>query len=96
MSAGSIFSNAGLASIPKTHTENIWVLGVLNSAVADWMLTILAPTTNLSNGDLGRMPIHVPIDSCPVVDDVESCIDISKSDYDSFETSWDFKRHPLV
>lgn len=28
--------------------------------------------------------------------DVEKAIDIEKSDWDSFETSWDFKHHPLV
>ena len=27
---------------------------------------------------------------------VNDCVSLSKTDWDSFETSWDFKKHPLI
>ena len=68
MKTGYVFTNAGLASIADNHDDNIFVLSLMNSSVADYVLKFLAPTLNYSNGDLGRMPIllppkmHLPID----------------------------------
>ena len=96
MKTGYVFTNAGLASIADNHDDNIFVLSLMNSSVADYVLKFLAPTLNYSNGDLGRMPILLPPQMHLPIGFAVKCLDISKLDWDSFETSWDFKRHPLV
>lgn len=61
------------------------------------MLKILAPTINFQAGDIGRLPILELGDlNSAVVELVEENIEISQRDWDADETSWDFKRHPLV
>ena len=61
------------------------------------VLTVLAPTMNFQLGDIWRIPYfdnrprEVEV-STLVIDNVQA----SKEDWDSLETSWDFKRHPLI
>lgn len=72
-----------------------YVLALLNSNVADEYLAVLNPTMNFSCGVISLIPY---IENCK--DDIEeitkSNIELSKTDWDSFETSWDFQSHPLV
>lgn len=76
------------------------VLGFLNSVVASDMLSILNPTINMSCGVLGLLPYDekdIEKDKLETINSlVEQNISLSKSDWDSFETSWDFKKHPLI
>lgn len=87
----------GMPFFPKTRSLNFYI-GLLNSSVVKSLLTFLSPTLSLNIGELERIPV-VGLEDC-VVAAVEiiscDCISVSKSDWDSFETSWDFKRHPLV
>lgn len=72
-------------------------LGFLNSDVALEVLRLLAPTINFQAGDIARVPILEEVNNNDsIVPIVEKNIFISKSDWDSFETSWDFVEHPLV
>lgn len=96
MSSQFIFTNAGLAAIADSHEDNLYVLGILNSSVAERAFSFLAPTLNFSNGDVGRMPVKTAPEQVEVSVLVQASVDMSKLDWDSFETSWDFKRHPLV
>lgn len=91
-----VFTNAGLASIGDSHSKNLLVLALMNSSVANYALQILAPTLNYSNGDLGRMAVIVPPDFTPVEELAEHCVRLSRADWDTQETSWDFKRNPLI
>ncbi len=60
-------------------------------------LSKIAPTINFSNGAAGAIPVIFNENKQKNIDSlVENNINLSKSDWDSFETSWDFKRHPLV
>lgn len=73
----------------------IYVLGLLNSVVADSYLAVLNPTMNFSCGVVGLVPyIEKKCDDVNKI--VELCINESRNDWDSFEMSWDFKKHPLV
>ena len=73
----------------------IYVLGLLNSVVADSYLAVLNPTMNFSCGVVGLVPyIEKKCDDVNKI--VELCINESRNDWDSFETSWDFKKHPLL
>ena len=72
-------------------------LGLLNSKVALEVLRLLAPTINFQAGDIARIPIVTEVNSSEeIISTVDSNIAISKLDWDSFETSWEFKTHPLI
>ena len=73
----------------------IYVLGLLNSVVADSYLAVLNPTMNFSCGVVGLVP-YIEKKCNDVNKIVELCINESRNDWDSFEMSWDFKKHPLV
>lgn len=72
-----------------------YVMGLLNSVVADSYLAVLNPTMNFSCGVVGIVP-YIERDPKTVDEIADSCISESKQDWDSYETSWDFQRHPLI
>lgn len=72
-----------------------FVLGFLASKVADYLLKLLNPTINFTPGYIEELPFIVK-DRDDVNGIVQGNISISKTDWDAFETSWDFKRHPLI
>lgn len=75
------------------------ILGILCSKVADYILNILNPTINFQVGNLKTIPIVLVENKVlrgQIIDDVSNCIDISKHDWNSRETSWDFVKNPLV
>ena len=71
-----------------------YVLGLLNSKVCQSILTLLNPTINMSCGVVALVPYL--LEDVDVDEYVKPNIHISKSDWDSYETSWDFKKHPLI
>ena len=73
-----------------------YVLALLNSTVASVMLSVLNPTINMSCGVMAGLPYITVNNTGNVEQIVKQNISISKSDWDSFETSWDFKSNPLV
>lgn len=76
--------------------ENLYyIFALLNSNTAMKFLELLAPTLDYSQGPVGKIPV---IRSTPRKLDklVEDCVEISKTDWDFFETSWDFQIHPLL
>nr|WP_307990089.1 BREX-1 system adenine-specific DNA-methyltransferase PglX [uncultured Niameybacter sp.] len=75
----------------------LYYLAFCNTKIANQMLQILAPTINYQAGDIGRLPLYVVSDKYRyIIDIVEQNIAISKTDWDSFESSWDFITHPLI
>ena len=74
-----------------------YCLGFFNTVVANKMMKLLNPTITLQVKDVKNTPIIINDKNEKLVDQlVEKNIEISKTDWDSFETSWDFTRHPLV
>lgn len=74
-----------------------WTLGFLNCSIAADVLSMLNPTLNMQARDIKALPVLISDEYKPAIDDlVNSRVSISKSDWDSFETSWDFKHHPLI
>ena len=60
------------------------------------LLSVLSPTMNFEGGHISSLPICIPDKNADYTTKVENCISISKDDWDSYETSWDFKRNPLA
>lgn len=74
-----------------------YVLGFLNTKVAQALLRVINPTMNNNIKDVLNMPYIKSDDKKESVDRiVQECIRLSKQDWDSYETSWDFENHPLV
>ncbi|WP_203640131.1 BREX-1 system adenine-specific DNA-methyltransferase PglX [Levilactobacillus wangkuiensis] len=73
------------------------VLGLLNSKVAEFILSFLSPTLDYRLGQIQKIPLLPVKESAMSVSKlVDSSIEYSKNDWDSFETSWDFTHHPLL
>ncbi len=74
-----------------------YILGFVNGPIALYILNALNPTLNYQAGDIARLPIIVDDNKKSNVNQlVHRNIELSKTDWDSFETSWDFKKHPLI
>ena len=74
-----------------------WTLGFLNCSIAADVLSMLNPTLNMQARDIKALPMLISAEYKPAINSlVDSNVSISKNDWDSFETSWDFKRNPLV
>ena len=96
MPQGFIMESAANAILPKDIDTNK-LLGLLNSKVIKNITKMLNPTLNLQAGDIMNIPILDFGDNCEIINIlVEKCLMLSKTDWDSFETSWDFERHPML
>lgn len=94
--AGHIFDIAG-ASIFTTQDMIRYLHGYCNSVVAMFIAFVLSPTINYEAGTVSKFPVVVDKSQKTTIEElVSENIELSKQDYDSFETSWDFGRNPLV
>lgn len=94
--AGMLFEVAGACMFAEP-TELRYLQGFCNSSIAEIDLNLMSPTLNFEVGQIGQLPIiECPAENNTICDVVEQLRVFSKTDHDSFETSWDFKRHPLV
>ena len=92
-SKGYLFNNAGMCAFGDEKNRK-YILGYLNSNTSEYYLKAISPTINFGPNQIKILPIIK--EEKPICDLVDACISISKSDWDSFETSWDFARHPLM
>ena len=87
------FDSAGSSMFPETNFE--YCLGLMNSVQTQYFLKIINPTLNYGAGSIAKTPI-IFSENEDIKNIVIQNINSSKLDWDSFETSWDFKIHPLV
>lgn len=73
-----------------------YYLALCNTKVCESILKMIAPTINSQAGDIARIPVVFDYREEEIISITEQNIILSKSDWDSFENSWDFKKHPLV
>ena len=95
---GFLFDAAsGICQILKDSNKNLvyQLLGLQNSPVQRLMLSLINPTLNAHPGYLSCIPFYASINQA-IIDTVRLNINISKSDWDSYETSWDFETNPIV
>ena len=96
-SAGALFGTAGPAIFTENYKHMINVQAYLNGRVAEHILKIVCASVHYNPGDIGVVPINIRIlEDDAVFKLEEDNIYISKEDWDSFETSWDFRRHILA
>ena len=91
-----VMGDAGPISLAK-QTEMQYILALLNTKYTEAVAALIAPTINFSNGVAGGIPVIIDVEAKNTVDSLsEQCITFSREDWDAYETSWDFKRNPLV
>ena len=71
-----------------------YILGLYNSPVIQCFLQMVSPTLDYHEGPLGKTPVLIKKNE-QINQLVEENVKSSKTDWDSFENSWDFKKHPL-
>ena len=95
MPQGMTFETAGLTVFPKDDVNKYYMMGLLNSYIFDMVSQTLNATFHTKIKDVQGMPFI--IEKKEIIDEfVEKSITLSRYDWDSYETSWDFKRNPLV
>ena len=90
---GGAFDVAGCSIFCKVHL--MYLLAFTNTKVMQYLMNVLSQTLNYEVGTVKSIPIKwQDIDN--VEETAKENMELSKDDLDSFETSWDFKRHPLI
>ncbi|MEG2610151.1 MAG: BREX-1 system adenine-specific DNA-methyltransferase PglX, partial [Bacilli bacterium] len=94
--SGYIFDIAGCCLFAE-HKNLIYLLAFLNTKIARELTKAINPTINMNVGDIANLPIiYEEKYNSQIEKIIEENISISKREWDSFETSWDFKKHPLI
>lgn len=97
-SNGFIFDSGANGLFPECENDLFTFTGYLNSKLVNVILKILNPTINTGSGTINQIPISTNVfeNRIKINPLAQSNISISREDWDAFETSWDFKRHPLI
>lgn len=93
---GFIFDTAGPFFVPDNQENLYSILAFLQSKTAEFYLKLLNPTINFPPGYIESLPYCPKCNNSETTKSSGAAILISKSDWDSYETSWDFKKHPLI
>ena len=81
----------------SSHEQLMYLLAFMNTKIVGLLTKALNPTLNLNAGDVEKIPIIFREQDKPYILHISSeCVELSKADWDSFETSWEFKKHPLI
>ncbi|MFA7078707.1 MAG: BREX-1 system adenine-specific DNA-methyltransferase PglX [Syntrophomonas sp.] len=92
---GALFDSAGSSMFPSQDEE--YILGLLNTKVVDKILRIINPTLNYGAGSVATIPVKISEENILCIRElVDENVTISRNDWDNFEVSWDFMRHPFL
>lgn len=92
---GALFDSAGSSMFPADKWK--YILAILNTKVSNEIFAVINPTLNYGAGSIANMPVIIVEEKGKNIEELSGeCVEISQTDWDSFETSWDFKKHPLV
>ena len=93
---GMLFDSAAVALHPSSELFE-YLLALLNTSLVTKYAEALVPTLNAQPGDIAKIPVVIHDESIECVTQiVNENINAAAKDWNSFEGSWDFKRHPLV
>ncbi len=94
---GFLWDVAGSPCVFNDDSSLYYILGFLSTKIASNILKLINPTLNCQVIDIQRVPIiDTDNDKDKVINISIMSVKKSKDDWDSFETSWDFKKHPLI
>lgn len=94
---GSIYDVSGMSAFSEDKLRLKYILGIMGTKISNFVFNMLNPTVNLPIGTFSNFPVIENEQIKPkVISIVDDCIKISKYDWNTFETAWDFKVSPLV
>jgi len=94
---GSIHDSTGNSAYSEDSNKLLYLMGILSTKVSQYVFDMINPTIHLSVGYFSLFPVLVDKEIMnSVIKLVKSSIYISKNDWDSFETSWNFEKFPLI
>lgn len=93
---GYIFDNGGCCLFTDDEFK-LYYLSLLNSKVFEYIFAKTNPTLNFQSGEVAKFPVIKNNEYLTRVNNIsQENIEISRADWDNFETSWDFRQHPLL
>ena len=94
---GFVFDTNGMSGFSTTPLyDEKFGIALLNSNFSREALSVLNPTFAFQSGDIDRVPLPGNISELRDAPPTETLIDLAKSDWDAYETSWDFTTLPLL
>lgn len=93
---GCTYEHCGSAMFSQDINALISCAALQNSSIGDQVHSILSPSLSFREASVGNFPLALPDNLDSIVKLATSNISYSKTDWDSQETSWGFKRNPLV
>lgn len=97
MPEGFIFETAGNMMFFKDKETQMYCLGFLCGKIPPVLMSCLNPTITTTVGSVSTLPIIVSEKyKQEIINLTEEVVDLAREDWDSFEVSWNFKKHPLV
>lgn len=91
-----IFNLAAPTLFPKNEDDLYLLLPFVNTHIAQYIVKTLNPTLNMNVGEIQSLPLIKGMDKEKIKEIAKACISLSKSDWDFYETSWDFQSLPLL
>ncbi|RMC98714.1 BREX-1 system adenine-specific DNA-methyltransferase PglX [Clostridium autoethanogenum] len=99
LNKGFIFDQSADSIFVKDKSDFNYILSFFNTKIIANIFEFISPTLNLTAGTVKEIPIYMENNN-NIRDKInlisQECIDISREDWNSFETSWDFKNHPIL
>lgn len=94
---GMIFDSGANSYFVYNNDDYNYFAGLLNCKIINEIIKIVNPTINTGCGVIAQLPAKKVLTNVKEINEkVDANIALSKADWDSFETSWDFKKHPLI
>ena len=92
---GYLFDSKGSKAFMKESYDIVCAVGFYNSLVSRHFMSLFA-TTAFEISTVLKVPLNEDIFRSDIKELSQACIDYSKDDWDSYESSWDFRKHPLI
>lgn len=93
---GMISEHCGSMCFTENHADIVCCMALLNSTVSDSIHSLLSPGLSFREAAIGNTPLCFGGMEAEISSLSDECVMLSKADWDAFETSWSFKRHPLM
>ena len=96
---GNIFETKGSNYFVKDYKNFYYLFGLLNTKIVNYLLKIISPTLDYHEGPMSNLPVILEDSSIKlgIINNlVIKNLNISKEEWDSRETSWDFEKLSLI
>lgn len=92
---GALFDSKGPSIFAEKHSDLLYIIGLLNSKISNIYLKVLAPSYEFKVGHVANVPLIVKQKEL-VIETVKNAIELSRQDWNAYELSIKYAKHPLV